>query len=652
MTKRSRTFAAALCLLVTGVWLAFQSGGFFAGTTGTAAIFFGLACLLWLMLAARPFGSFSAALAVSAGALALFALWTLISQLWSHAPARALIAFDLALLYLLAIAFFGLAGSATAARVQIARAVALTFAAVSISGLITRLLPQLWPVTHSLQIDRLSYPVSYWNAQGAVAALGVIACMHLAASRSEPRVVRALAAGALPLVACALLLTLSRGPILLLPVGLLAYLALARQRGAIAALLVTVPATAVALLVTYDADAVVNQTTPTAASIAAGRTVALVVAVCAVAAAVAMAMLAPAIDARAAAWRGLSRRRWRALIAAAVAVIVVAGLALHVPAEIAGRVRDLGRVHFVPDSADARKRLDNLGDNGRVDQWRVALDAFARQPVLGSGAGTYALLWARDRKIDQDVNNGHSLYLEVLAELGLAGGLLIVLVVGGLLAGSLRCARGPDRGFGALAFGLGLVWAVHAGIDWDWQMPALTLPVLAMMASASGVASPRDDRPPWPDRLPRLIVAISLLALLMTPVGLVRSQRKLDQAAADVIAGRCGDAISAALASNSALSVRPEPFQVLALCDARLGRPDLAVAAAQAALSRDPNSWQLLYGLAVMGGLQGHDPRPLLNEARRADPRSELVADAVRRFRRASTASEWRRLAARTPMPF
>ena len=67
-------------------------------------------CLLLVAhvtLAERPFAGWSSALAVMAAALALFAVWTLLSGDWSDAPARALVEFDRALLYLLVLVFVG-----------------------------------------------------------------------------------------------------------------------------------------------------------------------------------------------------------------------------------------------------------------------------------------------------------------------------------------------------------------------------------------------------------------------------------------------------------------------------------------------------------------------------------------------------------------
>ena len=76
---------------------------------------------LCLLLVARvtisedPFAGWSAALAVMAFALALFAGWTLLSGDWSDAPGRALIEFDRALLYLLMLVFVGLHARASRA---------------------------------------------------------------------------------------------------------------------------------------------------------------------------------------------------------------------------------------------------------------------------------------------------------------------------------------------------------------------------------------------------------------------------------------------------------------------------------------------------------------------------------------------------------
>ena len=71
-------------------------------------------------------------------------------------------------------------------------------------------------------------------------------------------------------------------------------------------------------------------------------------------------------------------------------------------------------------SSPARPRaaLGSLNGTGRNDFWRVAIDSFGEEPVLGTGAGTYQFDWEKHRSIDLPVHDAHSLYLEAFAELG------------------------------------------------------------------------------------------------------------------------------------------------------------------------------------------------------------------------------------------
>ncbi len=68
--------------------------------------------------------------------------------------------------------------------------------------------------------DRLAYPLSYWNATGAFAALGLVLRAALAGDPDRPPALRAAAAAAGPLLALTLLLTFSRGAFGALAAGL------------------------------------------------------------------------------------------------------------------------------------------------------------------------------------------------------------------------------------------------------------------------------------------------------------------------------------------------------------------------------------------------------------------------------------------------
>src|SRR4051794_4938833 len=91
-TARSAALGGLLLLPgVLTVYTAFHGGGFFAGTQGGLAVVLALLLLLRITLAEHPFAGAGRLLAVTAGCLALFAAWALLSASWSDAPARALL---------------------------------------------------------------------------------------------------------------------------------------------------------------------------------------------------------------------------------------------------------------------------------------------------------------------------------------------------------------------------------------------------------------------------------------------------------------------------------------------------------------------------------------------------------------------------------
>ena len=71
------------------------------------------------------------------------------------------------------------------------------------------------------------------------------------------------------------------------------------------------------------------------------------------------------------------------------------------------------------------------------------------------------------------MRDAHSIELEMAAELGLVGLLAFRLLAGGV-GSPARAAlrREPEVAAGAAA--ATLVWFLHASIDWDWQLPAVT----------------------------------------------------------------------------------------------------------------------------------------------------------------------------------
>jgi O-antigen ligase len=112
--------------------------------------------------------------------------------------------------------------------------------------------------------------------------------------------------------------------------------------------------------------------------------------------------------------------------------------------------------------------------SNRYAYWKVAVRVFADHPVAGVGSGGFAVEWLKRRPFAEGVRDAHSLYLETLAELGLVGAACLAVLIAGVV---LACRGGPPAAVaGVVAFGL------HAGLDWDWEMPALSLCALLLVA--------------------------------------------------------------------------------------------------------------------------------------------------------------------------
>ena len=128
-----------------------------------------------ITLARRPFEGWSPALALVSGALAGLAVWTLASAVWSDAPARALAEFDRTLLYGLVLVLTGSRRGRIGDLSMLLRWTAAAFAAIALAGLLTRLLPETFPISSSFLPERVSFPLTYWNAMGIACTLGAAA---------------------------------------------------------------------------------------------------------------------------------------------------------------------------------------------------------------------------------------------------------------------------------------------------------------------------------------------------------------------------------------------------------------------------------------------------------------------------------------------
>ena len=646
----TRLLAAGGPAAVT-LYLAFNAGGFFAGAPAVAATVLGIALVLRITIAEEPFAGFGPWLVAAAVLLGLFAAWTLASALWSDAPAQAMIEFDRALLYWLALVLFGSFPWSRRTLLWAMRALAAAVVVVAVVGLATRLAPDVWSAPSSFADDRLGYPLTYWNALGVLVAIGIVLCVNCASRREEPRLAKVLGSAALPVLAVTLYFTFSRGAIAAAVVGLLAFAILARPRGLAPAALATVPPTAVAIVFCYQADLLSSADYAIPAGVDEGHRVALIVVACAVAAGLARLLLLSAVDSRLDRLSVSARSKRLAGVTAAVGValaLVVAVVAFDAPRRIGDEYKRFANGNAIDDSGDLRSRLTNVSNNHRLDQYRVAIDALAAHPLTGEGAGTFARVWARNGT-DTKIEDAHSLYFEGLAELGVPGLIFLVVALACLFGGLATNLRGPDRAIFATLVAAGLVWALHAGIDWDWEMPVTGFWFFALGGMA---LRPRSaPRPlPVPGRVARAALGIGALALVVTPALMALSQDRLNSAVQALEHGDCRAAAADALSAAGFVPARPEPYEVVGFCDSRSGKNRLAVTMLRTAVARDPGVWESYYGLALVRAAAGKDPRPAARKALELAPHEPLARDAAGRFRTADP-RKWRRRALNARLP-
>jgi len=476
---------------------------------------------------------------------------------------------DRALAYLLVLLVFASLPYRPGRMRAIARGTALAIVVVSVAALSSRLAPDLFPTAPNVVADRLSFPLTYWNALSLLVAIGLVLCFALAADLEEPRGIRVAAAAAVPCLGTTALLTFSRGGVVVALIGLALALLLGRPRGATAALAAVTPPLALALVFAYRAKLLATNNPISAPAAAEGHRVA---------GAVLLAMLAAALllyllDAR----LGRSGVRLPRVTNRARAVAVVLALALlAVPL-----YQQVGRFASPPahiTASDARARLTDPSSNGRVDYWRAALQGFERAPLDGTGAGTYQLTWWRYRKTDAQVVHAHSLYLEALSELGVIGLLLVLAALVPPIAGLARRLESRERVAAAGLLACALIWAMHAALDWDWQMPAVT----AWLFAAGGAALARPAQRAG-GRLPALVRAalgVALLCIAAGPALIVISERDMEAALSAYERGDCARATTEAESADRALPLRAEALAVRAACAARAGRYAAATPAA------------------------------------------------------------------------
>jgi hypothetical protein len=302
------------------------------------------------------------------------------------------------------------------------------------------------------------------------------------------------------------------------------------------------------------------------------------------------------------------RATWPAL-AVFVPVIVLSGsagsvLALGCGLVVAWRPR-LAPLVFVTAAVVV---LVGLQGHLRTPYWNVALGDARSHLLLGSGAGTFAQQWVRHRSVAHSTTDAHSLELQTLAELGILGLALLAVALSQPFTVGHGAYRRPRGGRG-LALGAYAAWIVQSGIDWDWQLPAVT--VAGLLCGVAAIRLPSEEQL-WVGSRARLVAVGAVLAVsAVATVGLV-GNTAIARAQAALRTGNTARAAADARRARRWAPWSPEPWHVLSLVH---GRDPHAV---RRAIALDPDNWELWSELAT--ATTGATARRAAREAARLNP--------------------------------
>ena len=569
---------------VAGVGAA--NGGYFPTAWGWTALVFFWALALVLLFRARLELGWSEL--VFCGGLFLLGGWIWLSTTWSESLPQSFLEGERVLVYVggAAVAVL-LAGRRSLPELLGGLLTGITVLAAY--GLATRLFPNRLGYFDPVAGYRLEAPVGYWNALGILTAIGALIALGFAA-RGTSLPARGLAASALAILLPTLYFTYSRGAWVALAVGLIAAIAYETRRlQLVSAFGLAALPPAVSVVIASRVGALTHKITSLGAATREGGRFALVVAVAAVASA-ALTLLFASAESRVVV-PGAVRRAYGAVLLAVLAAGLVAVFVRYgSPPTIARKAYDSFVAIPKPGPvSNLNQRLFSLQGSGRGQLWSVAWKDFKAHPLLGSGAGTFEEHWYRQRTINLAVRDAHGLYVEQLAEVGAIGLglLLLVLVLPFTVLRRVRRVR-----YAGIVFAAYLAFCLHAGIDWDWEMPVVMLTGLLCGSGLLAAARPEPGRRllGQPARFAAVVAAAALAALAF--VGLV-GNLALSANARAASHGNWRRAEAQARRASDWAPWSSEALDRLGLAQIAQGDQAAGVASIRRAIDKDPKRWQL-----------------------------------------------------------
>jgi hypothetical protein len=609
-------------------YAAYDDGSYSVASRGTIAIAVWWAILLGVALGVWPLERVPRGALVTGALLASFAAWDLASTAWSASAEDAFAEFDRTALYLGAYVFLVLAAD----RRRLARwidGLTVGIVAIGLVALVSRLFPGSFPnrgvpaVLPSAS-TRLGFPLDYWNGLGIFVGLSFPLLLHSGLVGGRAR--RMAALGVLPALGAVIYLTSSRGAAVAIAAGVAVFvLAQHRRWAALAAGLVGAAGIAASIGVLAPRHALVDGPLGSAAARSEGwQTAVFILAICIGTAAVAEAgaAVAPRLP--------VPSRALRRLGATAIVALTVAGAA-YAARGLSDFTRLPAAAPSSPGDSVGAHLLSGSG-SGRWQFWQAALDEFRGAPLHGGGAGSYQAWWAQHGSFQYSVQDAHSLFFETLGELGIVGFLLLVgtLVAGGVVAvRQLRAARRAERTAIAALLGGWTAYLVGAGIDWMWELTAVTLVGVAMLALLTGPATLTSNEPAERRAVRRRLPLVAVASVLVVAEAIaLLADIQVSRSLAAAREGRMALARSRAVAATHIEPWAATPYLQRALVEEGAG--DLAAArrAVDESIERDRDDWRPWFVAARIEMRQGDTAAAArsLARARSLDPRSPIFA--------------------------
>ncbi len=610
-----------LVLLVAVGWVAvtWMSGGLDLGRPGPGRGPFGLlialggtataAAAVWVL---RPVRLHRLAW-LAIGGMTGYVAWTALSILWAPGPDLAWIATNRSLAVLGALLVgVGMARSLPDPITVFAKTLSAAAGVVIGLALLSRVVPVL--LAPSVERPRLSWGIGAPNALALVAVLVLPgAALALGSERSwERNLARAGFASVLMTVA----MTQSRTGLISLALMLTVVVMLQPHRvPVLAALGGAVVAVIPVVVFAFTNPALTRDPflAPPADRIVEGVVLGLLIG----AALVATIVFAQALEGAAARVdrRLLSTVRGRMVALLAGAVILVGAVVV-----VAVRERP---------ADDGAGRIVSLHSNNRGEWWRQAREAALDAPVVGHGAGSFPHLHLRERTVDEpsrQVRDPHQMVLGTLAELGLVGLVLGVVVLGttGLAVRRLGARAAPPAAVVA-------VFLVHSQLDYTWSIPATAMAAAAAAGVIVGslpVAVSRMDVPLRRRLVVGLIALPAVVAVWVSAVAVWSGQSLVQRS---IVQGDRGDLVESVETARRATDRNPLAVQGL-LQEARAldrgGDRDGAILATARAVARQPESavaWSCRAAVA-----RSPVREEALTRMRRLDPASQAASGSCR----------------------